>query len=138
MAEATIHGIDVDSVHFHEVGAVDSIVDIAGAAICIDSLRPDLIQCSTVELGSGFINCAHGRYPVPAPATSELLKGVPVSTGSVGHEATTPTGAAILAAMVRQFTVQTSFRITKTGYGIGSKDGILPMSSGKYSEPMMK
>jgi uncharacterized protein (TIGR00299 family) protein len=108
------------------VGAVDSIVDIIGAAICLDNLKPDIVLCSTVELGGGFINCAHGRYPVPAPATSALLKGIPVRMGSVSHEATTPTGAAILAAVVNQFTDSPGFKVLKTGYGTGTKDGVLP------------
>jgi uncharacterized protein (TIGR00299 family) protein/uncharacterized protein (TIGR00268 family) len=125
-AEAVIHNTEPDKVHFHEVGAIDSIVDIVGAAICIDKLGPDTVQCSVIELGGGFVNCAHGRYPVPAPATSELLKGIPVRTGSVDHEATTPTGAAILASVVTTFTGRTEFNILKTGYGVGMKDGVLP------------
>ncbi|MFO7368823.1 MAG: nickel pincer cofactor biosynthesis protein LarC [Bacteroidales bacterium] len=125
-AEAKVHGKPVDDVHFHEVGAVDSIVDIVGAAICLDYLAPDKIQCSTVELGGGMVQCAHGLYPVPAPATTEMVKNMPVRKGTVDYEATTPTGAAILAALVNEFTDKTSFRILKTGYGIGFKDGVLP------------
>jgi len=125
-AEAKVHNKAMDEVHFHEVGAIDSIVDIVGAAICIDQLAPDLIQCTTVELGGGMVHCAHGIYPVPAPATSEIIKNIPVRKGTVNYEATTPTGAAILAACVNEFTDKTNFTILRTGYGIGSKDTDLP------------
>ncbi len=125
-AEAKIHGVSVDEIHFHEVGAVDSIVDITGAAICLEYLKPDRILCSTIELGSGMVRCAHGLMPVPAPATSEILKGIPVKTGGTPHEATTPSGAAILAANVHEFTDTVTFRPTKTAYGIGHRDMELP------------
>jgi uncharacterized protein (TIGR00299 family) protein len=108
------------------VGAIDSIVDIVGAAICLDFMKPDRILCSTIELGGGFVQCAHGTYPVPAPATAEIIKNIPVRKGSVDYEATTPTGAAILAAIVEQFTDHTEFKILKTGYGIGNKDASIP------------
>ncbi len=125
-AEAKIHGVSVNEIHFHEVGALDSIVDIIGTAICLEYLKPDRILCSTVELGSGTIRCAHGTMPVPAPATAEILKDVPVSLGGTGHEATTPTGAAILAASVDEFTDNLKFRPAKTAYGIGKRDATLP------------
>ncbi len=125
-AEAKIHGVSVDEIHFHEVGAVDSIVDITGAAICLEYLKPDRILCSTIELGGGMVRCAHGLMPVPAPATSEILKGIPVKTGGTPHEATTPSGAAILAANVHEFTDTVTFRPTKTAYGIGHRDMELP------------
>jgi pyridinium-3,5-bisthiocarboxylic acid mononucleotide nickel chelatase len=125
-AEAKIHNKPVEEVHFHEVGAVDSIVDIVGAAICINQLAPDTIQCSTVELGGGSIQCAHGVYPVPAPATAEIIKNMPVRKGTVDYEATTPTGAAILATCVNEFTDKADFTIVKTGYGIGNKDSTIP------------
>ena len=92
-AEARIHGKSIEEVHFHEVGAVDSIVDIVGAAVCIEYLQPDRIMASSVELGGGFVTCEHGTFPVPAPATAEILKGVPVTSGAVKFETTTPTGA---------------------------------------------
>ena len=126
VAEAKIHNKAVDDVHFHEVGAVDSIVDIVGAAICIRALAPDKIMASTVELGGGSVVCAHGIYPVPAPATAEILTGIPVRKGTVDFEATTPTGAAILASCVDQFTDAFTLKINRTGYGIGHKDGELP------------
>ncbi|MBN2480962.1 MAG: nickel pincer cofactor biosynthesis protein LarC [Bacteroidales bacterium] len=125
-AEAKIHNKAAEEVHFHEVGAVDSIVDIVGAAICLYRLKPDAIYCSRVELGGGFVQCAHGTYPVPAPATAEIIKNIPVRFGSVDYEATTPTGAAILSAIVNAYTDKKEFRVIKTGYGIGSKDGEIP------------
>jgi len=97
-----------------------------GAAICLNKLGPDVIKASTVEMGGGMVRCAHGLYPVPAPATAEILNNIPVRRGSVNYEATTPTGAAILAACVQEFTDNADFRILKTGYGIGSKDGDIP------------
>jgi uncharacterized protein (TIGR00299 family) protein len=125
-AEAKIHGKTIDEIHFHEVGAIDSIVDIVGAAIGIEYLNPDVIMASTVELGGGFVKCAHGLMPVPAPATSEILKGIPVKTGAVPFETTTPTGAAILAANVDEFTDNLRFTLHKTAYGIGQRDTNIP------------
>lgn len=125
-AEAKVHNKPVDEVHFHEVGAIDSIVDIVGAAICLDKLAPGTVQCSTVELGGGSVHCAHGIYPVPAPATTEIVKNIPVRKGTVDHEATTPTGAAILSACVNEFTDRYDFTVLKTGYGIGSRDSAIP------------
>lgn len=125
-AEGKIHNMPVDSVHFHEVGAVDSIVDIVGAAICLDYLKPQKITASVVELGSGIVKCAHGTFPVPAPATLEILKGIPVKSGLIPFEATTPTGAAILATVVDEFITKNSFVVTKTAYGIGHKDSEVP------------
>ncbi len=125
-AEAKIHNLPVGEVHFHEVGAVDSIVDIVGAAICLHKLGVDVVYCSTVELGGGSVRCAHGIYPVPAPATAEIAKHMPVRTGTVNYEATTPTGAAILAACVNEFTDKAEFSIVRTGYGIGTRDGEIP------------
>jgi len=126
LAEAKIHGRELDEVHFHEVGAVDSIVDIVGAAICIDILNPDFIYASAPELGGGMIVCQHGKYPVPAPATIEILRDIPIRSGGVNYEATTPTGAAILAACVSQFGHVEDMSVSKTGYGIGFKDGEIP------------
>ena len=121
-AEAMVHGIAVEEVHFHEVGAVDSIVDIAGAAICFNSLNVEKVFVSPVELGGGFVKCDHGKLPVPAPATAEIIKGIPVRNGAVDFEATTPTGAAILAAIGTDFGITPVMIIEKTGYGIGQKD----------------
>ena len=125
-AEGKIHGKPINEVHFHEVGAVDSIVDIVGAAICNDYLNVDKVVCSTVEVGSGFAKCAHGVLPVPAPATVEILKGIPIKSERVPFEATTPTGAAILSALVDEYTDNRSFITHKVGYGVGKKDGTIP------------
>ncbi|HQF38587.1 MAG TPA: nickel pincer cofactor biosynthesis protein LarC [Opitutaceae bacterium] len=125
-AEAKIHGMPVAEVGFHEVGAVDSIVDIVAAAIALEWLKPDRILVSTIELGGGFVKCAHGRLSVPAPATADLLRGAPTRLGTVPFEATTPTGAAILAASATEFTDRTDFTIERIGYGIGHKDGPIP------------
>jgi pyridinium-3,5-bisthiocarboxylic acid mononucleotide nickel chelatase len=125
-AEAKVHRAEVEEVGFHEVGAVDSIVDIVGAAICLDYLAPDKVLCGTVELGGGFVKCQHGLLPVPAPAVVELLRGVPVKSGAVPMETTTPTGAAILAACVDEYSDDRRFRITRTGYGVGHRDTAIP------------
>jgi pyridinium-3,5-bisthiocarboxylic acid mononucleotide nickel chelatase len=122
IAEAKVHGIPLDHVHFHEVGAVDSIIDVVGAAICFNALNVDAVHVSTVELGGGFVNCDHGRLPVPAPATAEIMTGIPSRKGGVDFEATTPTGAAILAALGTDFTPGLPLKIEKTAYGVGQKD----------------
>ncbi len=125
-AEAKIHGKSLMEVHFHEVGALDSIVDIIGSAICLDYLKVDKVMAASVELGGGFVKCAHGLFPVPAPATAEILKGIPVKLGAVQVETTTPTGAAILAATVDEFTDKKEFTIKKVAYGIGHRDTAIP------------
>ena len=102
-AEAEVHGVPVDEVTFHEVGALDSIIDIAGSAVCLDILKPDRITSSEIELGGGVVKCAHGVLNVPAPATLKLCEGLPVRTGGFNKEMPTPTGAAILAASVDEF-----------------------------------
>ncbi len=122
LAEASVHGIDVGKVHFHEVGAVDSIIDIVGAAICYYALNVEGVHVSPVELGSGFVNCDHGILPVPAPATVEIIRGIPVRKGGVDFEATTPTGAAIIAALGTEFGHDSIIKIEKTAYGIGHKE----------------
>ena len=103
-AEGKIHGKNIDEVHFHEVGAIDSIVDIVGFAICLDYIKPDKIYSSKLYLGRGFVKCAHGIIPVPAPATIEILKGAKVYSGGIEGETVTPTGAAILKGTVEEFT----------------------------------
>lgn len=122
VAEAKVHNIDIQKVHFHEVGALDSIADIVGAAICLDYLKVDKVLSSPIQLGGGTVKCAHGVMPVPAPATALIVEQVPVKTGLVQHEATTPTGAAILVATVDEFTEQVNYTINKTAYGIGQRD----------------
>ncbi|NWG45633.1 MAG: nickel pincer cofactor biosynthesis protein LarC [Alphaproteobacteria bacterium] len=121
-AEAKVHGTTLDKVHFHEVGAVDSIVDIVAAALCLDFLGIDRVQCGPVELGGGMVRCEHGLMPVPAPATAELLRDVPCTYGRVASETTTPTGAAILKASVTTFAPPRGFAVRRIGYGLGTKD----------------
>lgn len=125
-AESKVHGIPLEKIHFHEVGAIDSILDIIGAAICIEYVNPGRIFSSRVELGAGKVRCRHGLFPVPAPATAEILKGMPVRLGGVMHEATTPTGAAILAANVDEFVEGIRFDPTKVAYGVGRRETALP------------
>ena len=125
-AEAAVHGKSLYEVHFHEVGAVDSMVDMVGAAICLDYLQVDTIMSSTVQVGGGFVECAHGIIPVPAPATVEILKNIPIKSGIVAFETTTPTGAAILAANVSNFSDQIGMTIERIGYGIGHRELSIP------------
>ncbi len=125
-AEGKIHNKPIQEVHFHEVGAIDSIVDIVGAAICIESIAPDMIMSSAVELGGGFVKCEHGTFPVPAPATAEILVGFPVKSGAAPFETTTPTGALILACNADKFGPMQDLRISKTAYGIGNRNMDIP------------
>ena len=121
-AEAKVHDISIDKVHFHEVGAVDSICDIVGACAAFDLLDVDEIHSSPVNVGSGTVKTEHGVLPVPAPATAELLTGKPIYSRGPSVELTTPTGAAIAAALVSEFGALPSMQITATGYGAGDKD----------------
>ena len=125
-AEAKIHGHTVDNVHFHEIGAVDSIVDIVGTAIAVEYLNYPRFISSSLHLGGGEVQCAHGRFPVPAPATIEILKNIPITIGKVSEETTTPTGAAIVASLAESFTDQITAPITSIAYGIGHKDMDIP------------
>ncbi len=121
-AEAKVHGIAIEKVHFHEVGAVDSICDIAGACLALDLLAIDAIHASAVNTGSGTVSTEHGILPVPAPATAELLMGKPVYARGPEMELTTPTGAAILATLAEGFGPMPPMRIEAVGYGAGDKD----------------
>ncbi|HEV3339552.1 MAG TPA: nickel pincer cofactor biosynthesis protein LarC [Pirellulales bacterium] len=121
-AEAKVHGTEIRKVHFHEVGAVDSIADIVGAAIGWDILGVDRIVCSPVPTGQGKVTIAHGTCSIPAPATAELLQGIPLAESHVTAELTTPTGAAIVATLVDQFGPLPSMKIDRIGYGAGTRD----------------
>ena len=125
-AEAKVHKVSIDEVHFHEVGAVDSIVDVVGAAICFEYLLENFgisrVVSSKIELGGGVVKCDHGYLNVPAPAVCEILKGVPVSLGRANFEMTTPTGAAILKACADEFVDEINFKIEKVAYGAGEKN----------------
>jgi uncharacterized protein (TIGR00299 family) protein len=121
-AEAKIHNVPVDTVHFHEVGAVDTITDIVCAAAGLCSLSVDAWYASAVNVGGGFVQCAHGMFPVPAPATAELLKGVPTYSAGVQKELTTPTGAALLKALGCSFTNVPVMAAGVIGYGAGTRN----------------
>lgn len=120
-AEGHIHGIPLDKVHFHEVGAVDSIIDIIGAAILIDQLGIETVQSSAIPTGYGHIHIDHGIYPVPAPATLEILKGVPIASINIRSELATPTGAAIAAVLAENFGSLPPMTVESIGYGAGTK-----------------
>jgi hypothetical protein len=121
VAEAAVHGVPLEAVHFHEVGAVDSIVDIVGAAVGLDLLGAGRIVCAPLPLSHGTVSCAHGVYPLPAPATLEILKGLPVVSGQSDQELVTPTGAAI-AAEIADFAPLPNLTLERVGYGVGSRD----------------
>jgi len=120
-AEARIHGVSSEEVHFHEVGAQDSIIDIVGAVYGLEQMGIQCLYASSLPLGSGFVVAAHGRIPVPAPATVELLKGIPVQDSGIQKEMVTPTGAALARVLVQGFGALPSMRIEHTGYGVGSR-----------------
>lgn len=121
-AEGRIHGVPMEDVHFHEVGAVDSIIDIVGTAILIDQLKVDRIISSPIPVGSGKIRIDHGIYPVPAPATLEILRGIPLAASNIKGELTTPTGAAIASVLSKEFGPMPSMTVDTIGYGAGTKD----------------
>lgn len=120
-AEGKIHGLPLEEVHFHEVGAVDSIVDIVGTAICIDAIKPDKIIFSKIPLSKGFVKCQHGMFPLPAPASLEILKDVPVYFTDIKFELVTPTGAGIIKALADGYDDSGDMTIEKIGYGLGKK-----------------
>jgi hypothetical protein len=121
-AESKIHGCPKHHVHFHEVGGVDAIVDIVGTALCVDYLKVETVFVSKVPLGTGFVHCAHGVLPVPAPATAEILKDIPVYGTDIPCELVTPTGAAIITTLASSFGPMPGMRISQTGWGAGSRD----------------
>jgi uncharacterized protein (TIGR00299 family) protein len=128
VAEAKVHGTTPDKVHFHEVGAVDSIVDIVGTAICIDFLAPEKVYASVLHDGYGFVKCQHGLIPVPVPAVTEVLaaRGVNFKQLDIEGEMMTPTGAAIITELAESFGAMPEMKVIKTGYGAGKKDFAIP------------
>ena len=125
-AEAAIHGESVDSVHFHEVGGVDSIVDIVGSFVGLEMLGIEACYASPVHLGTGFVRSAHGKIPVPAPATVALLENVPVYSTGIRAELVTPTGAAVLVTLAREFGPMPHMKVARTGYGAGTRELEIP------------
>jgi uncharacterized protein (TIGR00299 family) protein len=121
-AEATVHNLPVDRIHFHEVGALDAIVDVVGAAICFELLGIERFACSALHVGSGTVDMAHGRFPVPPPAVVELLKGAPVYATEIKGELVTPTGAAIIATVCSDFGAMPAMTLLQSGYGAGTRE----------------
>jgi len=121
-AEAKIHGIDVQKVHFHEVGAMDAIVDVVGACIGFELLGVEHFACSKIHVGSGFAKMAHGTFPIPPPAVAELLKGYPIYSTDVEGELMTPTGAAIISTVCETYGAIPEMKVEQTGYGAGTRE----------------
>lgn len=121
-SEASIHDVPVDEIHFHEVGAIDAIVDIVAASAGVHHLQIETWYASPINVGSGSVECAHGIFPVPAPATADLLRGFPTYSAGVPHELTTPTGAALLRVLNPKFGPQPAMRVNAIGYGAGTRD----------------
>jgi uncharacterized protein (TIGR00299 family) protein len=121
-AEASVHNTTLEQIHFHEVGTLDALADVCGCALLMYLIAPEKILSSPLHVGSGFVRCAHGVLPVPAPATTELLKGLPFYSGSIKGELLTPTGAAILRHYVEAFQEMPVMTLEQTGYGMGQKD----------------
>jgi pyridinium-3,5-bisthiocarboxylic acid mononucleotide nickel chelatase len=138
-SEAKIHNVPVEKIHFHEVGAVDAIVDIVGAAALIHALAVDKWYCSPLNVGSGMVDCAHGRFPVPAPATADLLRGLPTYSAHIEKELVTPTGAAIIRTLDPTFGTQPAMRVQQIGYGAGTRNpkdfpNVLRLSIGETAD----
>jgi pyridinium-3,5-bisthiocarboxylic acid mononucleotide nickel chelatase len=121
-AEAKIHNTDIEKIHFHEVGAIDAIVDIVCAAVGAEALGVDAFVCSPLNVGGGMVTCAHGTFPIPAPATLEMLKDAPIYSGEIQKELVTPTGAAIVRVLASRFAGFPRMKAEKVGYGAGSRD----------------
>ena len=121
-AESHAHGKPVDQIHFHEVGTLDAVADVAGVCILMNELKPDQVLASPVHVGSGHVHCAHGILPVPAPATAHILREVPIYSSEIKGELCTPTGAALLKHFVTKFAAMPVMTVEKIGYGMGKKD----------------
>jgi uncharacterized protein (TIGR00299 family) protein len=125
-AESKVHHTTIDKIHFHEIGAIDSIIDIVGAVIGINKLKITKIYCSPLPLGKGFVKCSHGIIPIPAPATVELLKNIPIYQTKRMQELVTPTGAAVITTIAKQFGQMPPLKIHKIGYGSGKTQSEYP------------
>lgn len=121
-AESKVHGAEVDQIHFHEVGSMDAVADVTAVCLLMELLAPEQVIVSPIHVGSGTVLCAHGRLPVPAPATALILEGIPIYGGSVQGELCTPTGAALLKTFADSFGPMPPMTVAKTGYGMGTKD----------------
>ena len=121
-AESKVHGVPVEEIHFHEVGALDAVADVTAVCLLIRELAPARVLASPIHVGSGQVRCAHGLMPVPAPATAELLKDAPIYGGAIRGELCTPTGAALLKYYVNSFGPMPPLRVSAVGYGMGTKD----------------
>jgi hypothetical protein len=142
-AEAKIHNVPVEEIHFHEVGAVDAIVDIVCAAVGAEALAVDEFVCSPLNVGGGTVHCAHGTFPIPAPATLELLRDAPVYSSGVQAELVTPTGAAIVKTLARRFEAFPPMQVERAGYGAGSRDfehnpNVVRLVIGEAAKPLDK
>ena len=138
-SEAKIHNVPIEEIHFHEVGAVDAIVDIVAASAGIHALAVDKWFCSPLNVGGGMVDCAHGRFPVPAPATADLLRGLPTYSAHIEKELVTPTGAALIRALAPTFGPQPAMRVHQIGYGAGTRNpkdfpNVLRLSLGEADE----
>ena len=138
-SEAKIHNVPIEKIHFHEVGAVDAIVDIVAASAGIHALKIDKWHASPLNVGGGMVDCAHGRFPVPAPATADLLRGLPTYSAHIEKELVTPTGAALIRALAPTFGAQPSMRVDQIGYGAGTRNpkdfpNVLRLSLGETDE----
>lgn len=125
-AEARVHGTTIEKIHFHEVGAMDAIIDVVGAAVGLSAMGIERIYCSPLHVGTGTVQCAHGTLPVPAPATAELIKGKPVYSTGVEGELLTPTGAAILTTLASDFGPMPFLNVESVGYGAGVSEPVIP------------
>ena len=121
-AESKVHGTTIDQIHFHEVGTMDAVADIVAVCMLMHELKPEKVYASPINVGSGTVKCAHGILPVPAPATAELLKGIPFYSGEIKSELCTPTGAALLKYFTDEFCSMPAMKVEKIGYGMGTKD----------------
>jgi pyridinium-3,5-bisthiocarboxylic acid mononucleotide nickel chelatase len=140
-AEAKVHGIDVQKVHFHEVGAMDAIIDVTGSCIAFEMLEIENFACSKIHVGNGFVNMAHGKFPVPPPAVAELLKGIPIYSTEIAGELCTPTGAAIISTLSTSYGEIPNLMTEKIGFGAGTRDyenfpNVIRLMLGEVQSPM--